>query len=72
MTAKHKLRGLYNNGPLYGTFVEAIDEDIARASRTLESTKDVAEIHRMQGAIKALRSIKGWRADTEYSERTSK
>lgn len=72
MTVKHKLRGLYNNGPLYETFLEAIDEDIARASRTLENTKDVAEIHQMQGAIKALRSIKGWRADTEYSERTSK
>lgn len=53
-----QIKRLVNDKPLWDAFNVELDERIAFCHRQLELLTDTAEIHRMQGEVKALRNLK--------------
>ena len=53
-----KLKMFVNNPELWGSFLEEIDTRIAFTHKQLEQMDDTVAIHRLQGEVKALRSLK--------------
>ena len=52
------LRRLTGDKELWDSFVEYIDESIAKQHKALEQADNVILMHRSQGAIAALRKLK--------------
>lgn len=52
------LKNLVNQKPLWDSFCEELDERIDFAHKQLEQRDEPLELHRLQGEIKALRSLK--------------
>ncbi len=63
------LKQLVNDKTLYDAFIEELDTRINFAYRQLEQRDEPLELHRLQGEIKALRSLKQLR-DKINGERT--
>lgn len=53
-----KLKMFVNNPELWGSFLQEIDTRIAFAHKQLEQMDDPVSIHRLQGEVKALRSLR--------------
>tara|TARA_R110000868_G_scaffold48924_1_gene158218 strand:- start:97 stop:303 length:207 start_codon:yes stop_codon:yes gene_type:complete len=53
-----KIKRLVNDKELWDSFLEEVDERIVFAQKQLEQRIEPAELHRIQGEIKALRSLK--------------
>ncbi len=53
-----QIKKLVNDKPLWDSFCEELDERIDFAHRQLEQRDEPLELHRLQGEIKALRSLK--------------
>jgi hypothetical protein len=53
-----QIKKLVNDKPLWDSFCEELDERIDFAHRQLEQRDEPSELHRLQGEIKALRSLK--------------
>lgn len=53
-----KIKMFVNNPELWGSFVEEVDTRIAFCHKQLEQMDDTTAIHRIQGEIRALRSMK--------------
>ncbi len=53
-----QIKKLVNNKPLWDSFCEELDERIDFAHKQLEQRDEPLELHRLQGEIKALRSLK--------------
>ena len=51
------LKPFVNNPELYTPFIEEIAERIAFTHVTLEQSREIDEIYRLQGEIRALRSL---------------
>tara|TARA_R110000851_G_C13059132_1_gene563850 strand:+ start:693 stop:899 length:207 start_codon:yes stop_codon:yes gene_type:complete len=64
-----QIKRLVNDKPLWDSFCDELDIRIAFAHRQLEQRDEPAELHRLQGEIKALRSLKQLR-DKINGERT--
>lgn len=64
-----QIKKLINDKPLWDSFCEELDERISFAHRQLEQRVEPLELHRLQGEIKALRSLKQLR-DKINGERT--
>jgi hypothetical protein len=52
------LKNLVNQKALWDSFCEEIDERIAFAQKQIEQRDEPLHLHRLQGEIKALRSLK--------------
>lgn len=53
-----QIKRLVNDKVLWDSFLEEVDERIIFAQKQLEQRIEPAELHRLQGEIKALRSLK--------------
>ena len=53
-----QIKKLVNNKPLWDSYCEELDERIDFAHKQLEQRDEPLELHRLQGEIKALRSLK--------------
>ncbi len=53
-----QIKRLVNDAPLWNSFLEEIDARIAFAHKQIEQRVEVSEMYRLQGEIKALRSLK--------------
>lgn len=53
-----QIKKLVNDKPLWDSFCEELNERIDFAHRQLEQRDEPLELHRLQGEIKALRSLK--------------
>ena len=53
-----QIKKLVNNKPLWDSFCEELDERIDFAHKQLKQRDEPLELHRLQGEIKALRSLK--------------
>lgn len=52
------LKNLVNQKPLWDSFCDELDERITYAYKQLEQRDEPLALHRLQGEIKALRSLK--------------
>ena len=57
LVVNNTLKPFVNNPELYTTFIEEIAERIAFTHVTLEQSREIDEIYRLQGEIRALRSL---------------
>ena len=57
LIVNNKLKPFVNNPELYTPFIEEIAERIAFTHVTLEQPREIDEIYRLQGEIRALRSL---------------
>tara|TARA_R110002167_G_scaffold249791_1_gene455916 strand:+ start:483 stop:689 length:207 start_codon:yes stop_codon:yes gene_type:complete len=64
-----QIKRLVNDKILWDSFLEEVDTRIVFAQKQLEQRIEPAELHRIQGEIKALRSLKQLR-DKINEERT--
>lgn len=53
-----QIKRLVNDKPLWDSFLEEVDGRIVFAQKQLEQRIEPAELYRLQGEIKALRSLK--------------
>ena len=53
-----QIKRLVNDKPLWDSFCEELEERIAFAHKQIEQRDEPLELHRLQGEIKALRSLK--------------
>ncbi len=53
-----EIKRLVNDKPLWDSFCAELDERIAYAHKQIEQRDEPLELHRLQGEIKALRSLK--------------
>lgn len=53
-----QIKKLVNDKPLWDSFCEELNERIDFAHKQLEQRDEPLELHRLQGEIKALRSLK--------------
>ena len=53
-----QIKRLVNDKPLWDSFLEEVDTRIVFAQKQLEQRIEPAEIYRLQGELKALRSLK--------------
>jgi hypothetical protein len=53
-----QIKRLVNDKVLWDSFLEEVDGRIVFAQKQLEQRVEPAEMHRLQGEIKALRSLK--------------
>lgn len=53
-----QIKRLVNDKPLWDSFCEELDERIEFCHKQLEQRDEPLELHRLQGEIKALRSLK--------------
>lgn len=56
-SADSKLKMFVNNPELWGSFTDEIEERLAFAHKQLEQMADPTTIYRLQGEVKALRSM---------------
>ena len=61
------LKQLVNDKPLWENFVEYLDDAIAKNHTALEQSDNHVVIHRLQGAIGALRRLKYLREEMNSS-----
>ena len=57
LIVNNTLKPFVNNPELYTPFIEEIAERIAFTHVTLEQSREIDEIYRLQGEIRALRSL---------------
>ena len=57
LIVNNTLKPFVNNPELYSPFIEGIAERIAFTHVTLEQSREIDEIYRLQGEIRALRSL---------------
>ena len=57
LVVNNTLKPFVNNPELYTPFIEEIAERIAFTHITLEQSREIHEIYRLQGEIRALRSL---------------
>ena len=57
LIVNNTLKPFVNNQELYTPFIEEIAERIAFTHVTLEQSREIDEIYRLQGEIRALRSL---------------
>ena len=57
LVVNNTLKPFVNNPELYTPFIEEIAERIAFTHVTLEQSREIDEIYRLQGEIRALRSL---------------
>jgi hypothetical protein len=57
LVVNNTLKPFVNNQELYTPFIEEIAERIAFTHVTLEQSREIDEIYRLQGEIRALRSL---------------
>ena len=57
LVVNNTLKPFVNNLELYTPFIEEIAERIAFTHVTLEQSREIDEIYRLQGEIRALRSL---------------
>ena len=57
LVVNNTLKPFVNNPELYTPFIEEIVERIAFTHVTLEQSREIDEIYRLQGEIRALRSL---------------
>ena len=57
LIVNNTLKPFVNNPELYSPFIEEIAERIAFTHVTLEQSREIDEIYRLQGEIRALRSL---------------
>ena len=57
LVVNNTLKPLVNNPELYNTFLEEIAERIALTHVSLEQSREIDEIYRLQGEIRVLRSL---------------
>lgn len=57
LVVNNTLKPFVNNSELYTPFIEEIAERIAFTHVTLEQSREIDEIYRLQGEIRALRSL---------------
>ena len=62
------LKKLVNDKPLWDNFVEYIDDAITKNHTALEQSDNHVVIHRLQGAIGALRRLKYLREEMNGSD----
>jgi hypothetical protein len=62
------LKKLVNDKPLWDNFVEYVDDAIAKNHTALEQSDNQIVIHRLQGAIGALRRLKYLREEMNGTE----
>ena len=53
-----EIKRLVNDKPLWGSFCDELDERITYTHKQIEQRDEPLELHRLQGEIKALRSLK--------------
>ena len=53
-----QIKRLVNDKPLWDSFCDELDERIVYAHKQIEQRDEPLELHRLQGEIKALRSLK--------------
>lgn len=58
MMADSKLKMFVNNPELWNSFVDEVDARIAFCHKQLEQMDDSTSLHRLQGEVKALRSMR--------------
>ena len=63
-----QIKRLVNDKVLYGSFCKELDDRIIYCQRQLEQRDEPLELHRAQGEIKALRSLKLLRDKVNNSE----
>ena len=57
LVVNNTLKPFVNNQELYTPFIEEIAKRIAFTHVTLEQSREIDEIYRLQGEIRALRSL---------------
>ena len=57
LVVNNTLKPFVNNTELYTPFIEEIAERIAFTHVTIEQSREIDEIYRLQGEIRALRSL---------------
>lgn len=57
LVVNNTLKPFVNNPELYTPFIEEVAERIAFTHVTLEQSREIDEIYRLQGEIRALRSL---------------
>jgi hypothetical protein len=57
LVVNNTLKPFVNNPELYSPFIEEIAERIAFTHVSLEQSREIDEIYRLQGEIRALRSL---------------
>ena len=57
LAVNNTLKPFVNNPELYTPFIEEIAERIALKHVTLEQSRELDEVYRLQGEIRALRSL---------------
>ncbi len=62
------LKQLVNDKPLWDNFVEYLDDAISKNHTALEQSDNHVVIHRLQGAIGALRRLKYLREEMNGSD----
>lgn len=63
-----QIKRLVNDKPLWDSFCEELDERITYCQKQLEQRDEPLELHRLQGEIKALRSLKQLRDKVNNSK----
>lgn len=53
-----EIKKLVNDKPLWDSFCKELDERITYSQKQIEQRDEPLELHRLQGEIKALRSLK--------------
>ena len=66
-----KLRKLTSDKELWDSFVEYIDDAIAKQHKTLEQTVEMPMIYKLQGSIACLRRMKYLRDELNSNENKS-
>jgi len=63
-----QIKRLVNDKVLWDSFCEELDERITYSQKQLEQRDEPLELHRLQGEIKALRSLKQLRDKVNNSK----